>query len=170
MVGPGEIDLLYVADVFAVMRKVNALLGEKRAPRIHSEGRRDREGGLEISPLRQQRPTLPTPFTLSQKIPEHAAAQPRRFASPEPVRVAAGPAADEAAALETHQPLSRSARLGPGMGKRDDLGNRLISVEHQNGSPAPDVLQIAREIVLQFGNSDLCHMAILATFPCPVKL
>jgi hypothetical protein len=48
----------YVADAFEVMRKVNALLGAKQARRTQRKGCRDREGELEISPLRQQRPPL----------------------------------------------------------------------------------------------------------------
>ena len=52
----GVSGMLDVAEAVAVMRRVNALLGKKRASRIQHEGRRDREGALEISPLRQQRP------------------------------------------------------------------------------------------------------------------
>jgi hypothetical protein len=52
----GKADALYVADAFEVMLKVNALLGAKQARRTQRKGCRDREGELEISPLRQQRP------------------------------------------------------------------------------------------------------------------
>jgi hypothetical protein len=51
----------------------------------------------------------------------------------------------------------------------DDLRDGLIPVQHQDGLSAPDVIEVAGQVVLELGNLGLLHMAMLAMLGGTVK-
>src|SRR5207249_575578 len=72
----------------------------------------------------------------------------------------AGAAADESLAFESCEPRRRPVR--PIVRQGDEPGDRPVPIEHEDRATPADVLQIAREIVLQVGYLGLLHMAMLA--------
>jgi hypothetical protein len=114
--------------------------------------------------------TSPTALAFPLEIMEDAAPEAGRLAFSEPVRQAAGAPADKSPPLEAFQPRLFACGVAYGPLHGNNLGHRLVPVEHQHRPATPDVLQVTGEVVLELGDPGSFHVAIIAISRPPVNI
>ncbi|OGF52029.1 MAG: hypothetical protein A2044_08080 [Candidatus Firestonebacteria bacterium GWA2_43_8] len=102
-------------------------------------------------------------------VGEDAAAKARRLPLSEPGGKAPGAPAYEPFPFKTRKPRLIFHGAAVRLTQRNNLGNRLIPVQHQHRLSTPHIVQVAGEVVFQIRNLGFLHMAVLAILEISVN-